>query len=359
MPLSHLAVSFVLGCLVVVLGRGWSTWLLPHDWWFGAAWLLWSWTAALVIHVTGHVAAARWSGRGTYRCVLWIFGDSPADYRLPETSPREVLVAVSGPLANVFACALAAILWWIDGSSLRWPGIAWLALGAASAVVGIVNLLPGLPLDGGRIVTALLLYLHGGSPGVVRLALALGRLMALVLLTLAVLVLQVEVRAAVPGLWLGWLGWTLGVSLRSERRRLAVALSGAARPVASLVGVQARVEAAKPISQVAELFLGPERGPVALVSDGEAVVGVLLTERLVRALRHDGQRTVADVMVPLDRLPHVGAQEPASVALQLLLESGLPAVVVIEGQRVIGALTQRAVERISGSTTAAGRRVPE
>jgi len=345
LPLTHLAVSFAVAVLIVMIGWRWSPWFFPADWRLGVAWLVGSWVAALIIHVTGHIVAARWSGRGAYRSILWIFGDSPDEYQLPEISAREALVAIAGPLANMVGCGVAAMLWWIGGASPHWPGIAWMGLGAASVVVGTVNTLPGLPLDGGRIVTALLLYLHGGSSGTVRLAIALGRLMALLLLVQAVLLLQVEARAAVLGLWLGWLGWTLGTSLRWERRRLMVASAGRTLPVASLLGAQHRVGTGRPIGQVAEALLGAERRPVALVTNGDVVVGVLLAERLLPALRRDAEVTVADVMMPIERVPKVGADEPASVALELLLGSSLPAVAVSDGQRVIGVLTPSTIER--------------
>lgn len=348
-PLLHVLVSLGMGSLVTAAGREFQPQALPGPWWLISCWLVISWAVALAVHVAGHVAAARLAGNDAYRCAIWVFGDAPDGYRPPLPPSQEAAVALAGPMASLLLGGLAAILWlWAGASSFSpLPGLAVLGLAVASLMLGLVNLLPGQPLDGGRILTSLLLYLHGGSSGAWKVTLAFGRLMALFLLGLALMLLQAHPAAAIPGLWLGWLGWSLGRALRWEHLRLTAATVGKTRPAASLVGMQARVQADQPIGEIAEALLAADRSPLALVLDGDAVVGVLAADQLGPALRRRSAEPARRVMVPIERLPQVSGQEPAVSAFELLMDSGAPAVVVTEGQRVIGAIAQGSLSRLS------------
>ncbi len=345
-PVVHLLLSLGAAGLIGSLGQAYQPQSFPVAWWLVAVWLGICWVTALATHLVGHVVAARSIGEVPYRCVLWVFGDTPDGYRLPRAPGPESVIALGGPVANIVLGATVAALWWSDYGAWKAMGTAWLSLSVASFTLGLVNLLPGQPLDGGRILTALLLYLHGASSKVPRLILALGRLMALFLLGLAIMLLQVEVRAAILGLWLGWLGWSLGRALRWEGLRLMTATIGRAKPASSLIGMQTRVQADQPISAIAETLLASDRSPLALVLDGDAVIGVLVTDQLIPLLRRRICGSVRRVMVPIERLPQVSGQEPAVSAFELLLDSGAPAVLVTEGQRVIGALALGSLSKL-------------
>ncbi len=345
-PVVHLLLSLGAAGLIGSLGQAYGPHSFPATWWLVAVGLVLSWAMALVAHLLGHIVAARVIGDEPYRCMLWVFGDTPDGYRLPRAPGPESVVALGGPLANIVLGATAAVLWWSGHGAWGPTGTAWLSLSAASFTLGLVNLLPGQPLDGGRILTALLLYLHDASSGVPRLILALGRLMALFLLGLAIMVLQVETRATILGLWLGWLGWSLGRALRWEHLRLMTATVGRTKPAGSLIGVQARVQASQPIGEVAESLLVADRSPLALVLDGDAVVGVLAADQLGPALRRRSAEPARRVMVPVERLPQVSGQEPVVCAFELLLDSGAPAILVTEGQRIIGALALGSLSKL-------------
>jgi Zn-dependent protease len=344
--LLHVLLSLGMAGLVTAAGREFQPQALPGPWWLISCWLVISWAVALAVHIAGHVATARLTGNDAYRCAIWVFGDAPDGYRLPLPLAQETAVALSGPMASLLLGWLAAILWLWAGASSFSLGSPLLGLAVASLMLGLVNLLPGQPLDGGRILTSLLLYLHGDSSGAWKATLVCGRLMALFLLGLALMLLQAHPAAAIPGLWLGWLGWSLGRALRWEGLRLMTATVGRTKPASSLIGVQARVQADQPISEIAEALLAADRSPLALVLDGDAVVGVLAADQLGPALRRRSAESARRVMVPVERLPQVSGQEPAVSAFELLMDSGAPAIVVTEGQRVIGALALGSLSKL-------------
>jgi Zn-dependent protease/CBS domain-containing protein len=108
---------------------------------------------SVLAHEIGHVAVARWAGVPVHRVVLtWLAGHSALDHD-PATAPRMAGVAAAGPAVNLL---LAGVGWVIadrsSGGTVLWvlaAGLTWI-----NAVVGAYNLLPGLPLDGGQVLRA-------------------------------------------------------------------------------------------------------------------------------------------------------------------------------------------------------------
>ena len=110
---------------------------------------------SVLLHEIAHCAVARAFGVPVQRVILtWLAGHSALE-REPNTPKRMVLVAVAGPIVNL---ALGALAWFgarqLPVDSVGWvltAGLAW-----TNGLVGLYNLLPGLPLDGGQILRALI-----------------------------------------------------------------------------------------------------------------------------------------------------------------------------------------------------------
>lgn len=108
---------------------------------------------SVLAHEIGHCVAARLLGVPVERVVLtWLAGHSMFE-REPATPPRMIAVAVAGPVVNL----LIAVAAWIGYRQLEPATVAWLltaGLAWTNALVGVYNLLPGLPLDGGQVLRA-------------------------------------------------------------------------------------------------------------------------------------------------------------------------------------------------------------
>jgi Zn-dependent protease len=121
--------------------------------------------ACVLVHELAHALVARTVGVPTTEIRLFVFGG-------------EALVAMAGPLASVTLAGLLALAGW-DLAGPAGDLLAWLSMG--NLVVAAFNLLPGFPLDGGRVARALVWRLTGRRLLATRVAALLGRVLAAVL----------------------------------------------------------------------------------------------------------------------------------------------------------------------------------
>ncbi|MEU6562739.1 site-2 protease family protein [Nocardia nova] len=174
----------------------------------------------LVAHELAHSIVARRHGVRVERIVLWMLGGTSELRDEPRDAGADFRIAIAGPatsfvLGIVFAAATAA-------ADAVWPGsavtaaLAWLAV--MNIVLALFNLLPAAPLDGGRVLRAIVWWRTGDRLRAATMAARSGRLLGTVLVVLGAL--DVIVFRRLGGLWLILLGWFLQTAANSE---LAVA----------------------------------------------------------------------------------------------------------------------------------------
>lgn len=136
--------------------------------------------AALCFHEAGHVAVATYLGFTVSKIEFFPFGGQASIEGLNGENPgRETAVALAGPVASLF---LAGLIYIMKGN-LEKPGLTFFLY--CNLLVGIINLLPALPLDGGRVLTALF-STKNGIYRATTLGARLGQLTALVLAALGI-----------------------------------------------------------------------------------------------------------------------------------------------------------------------------
>lgn len=149
----------------------WTFWLLPlfillssggMQAGFATLGLVFGIFGCVVLHELGHAMAARYFGIGTRDISLYPIGGVARLNSIPRKPSQELVIAVAGPLVNVaIAAALFATLMVFDGLSALWSvklwGISFLpSLMMANLAMVVFNMLPAFPMDGGRVLRALL-----------------------------------------------------------------------------------------------------------------------------------------------------------------------------------------------------------
>lgn len=316
-------------------------------------------------HELGHAIVARRRQVPTDSVVVYFLG-AAASPDLTTTRPRdEVAIALAGPLVSIgigiglLAIAGLAALLGDDGPAVVVGRVAFV-VGALDVALGIINLIPAFPLDGGRVVRGLAWARSGDARAGLRTAARVGRFVGLFLAGLgiaAILLAGLLPLDPIDGLMVALCGWFLTsaartVGHRAELDRLLDDLN---------VGdVMDRDVAGIPPGLTIDTFAGQVldgSASMALpVTRGEELLGVIGASQLRRVRRDRWATTRAeDVMLALPALLVVSPETTVRAALVGLGRAGIDALPVMEGGTLAGLLTRRAVAAaIRGRADAAG-----
>lgn len=219
---AHWSALATVGLFTVVLGRWLSSahgssaevWVCAVA---GAVGL----SAALLAHEMAHTIVARGHDMHVERVVLWLLGGVSELREEPPNPKADLRIALAGPLTSAALGAVllgaAALLGRVVPAPVR-DVLAWLAI--MNLVLAVFNLLPGAPLDGGRVLRAVLWHRGGDQFRATVIAARAGRVLgfALVVAGLA----EIVVLGDLSGLWLAMLGWFLSTAARVELTRAGV-----------------------------------------------------------------------------------------------------------------------------------------
>lgn len=317
--------------------------------------------ASILLHELAHAVVGRRLGVEIRRITLFVFGGMAHMEGEPRTWQAELGMAIAGPLASLGLGVLFLILAQViagpipvdpedPARSLAQVGpvatlLLW--LGPVNIILGLFNLVPGFPLDGGRVLRAVLWGLTGDLTRSTLLAATVGQAFSWVLIGLGfamMLGLRVPVfgSGALGGLWLALIGWFLGNAARQSWQGRLIEDRLGVLPVSRVMHHDFRVVA--PDLSVLELvdegFLALSYRAYPVVANGE-LRGLVSLEDVRRLGRDQWAETrVADIMTPLDRLHAVGPADFASRALKLLAEQGFNQLPVVDRGRIRGVVTR-------------------
>lgn len=312
--------------------------------------------ASLLAHELAHAVVAVRRGLHVEGITLWLLG-GVARLRGSADSPgAEALIAGIGPLTSlVLAAPCLAVGVALDAAGtvpLLAAAAEW--LGRVNLIIGLFNLLPGVPLDGGRLARALIWRVTGDELRATVWATFLGRLLGYGLVVLGCL--ELFVGFDIGGLWFIVLGIFLVVAAGAERRQAELAASMRGVLVAEAMSTELpRIPGGVTVDVLEGAVGGKAEAPATwVVVDPEgSVVGVLGAER-IRAVSPSSRRTVrvGELATPIAELAETSPGEPLLDLLERLPDEAELRAVVRSGGELVGLLTPAgvalAVERASG-----------
>ena len=294
---------------------------------------------SLLLHELGHALQARREGMEIEGITLWLFG-GVASFRGTFPGPgAEFRIAAAGPLVTlVLGGALAGFAALAELPETAEGVTFWLAYINLSLLV--FNLLPALPLDGGRILRSALWRVRGDPTWATRIAAEAGRATGMLLIAAGVVLFLLG--GMFGGAWIAFLGWFVLSAAGSEARH-----AEARRAISGLRVRDLMVPdpAAVPLDETLAQFMAGhgEEGRFTSypVLDGSRVVGLLPTRTVLETPRADWDRLrVGDRMLGLEQAPRLAPEDDLYAALSRLSEAGVNRGLVLDGDdRLAGSLS--------------------
>jgi Zn-dependent protease len=301
---------------------------------------------SVLLHEFGHALMARWYHLSVGGITLFALGGAAEVADAPPEPVRDLLIAVSGPAANLALALVGGVVWWTVGS--RPIAVLALHLALTNAVMVVFNLLPGSPLDGGRVLWAVMTFLTDDELFAARAAALAGRVCGWALVVSGLLY-TAGASDLLNGTWMALIGYFLTRSAALSYRRFVVQrlLSGVL--VADLMQRAFRAVAPDlPLDQfVGHYVLGQIDQGFPVLSRPEAdapqpLLGMITVRNLRRFQLKEWSLThVGEAMTPMHRLLALPPEMPAGEAFRTLLESGEEQLPVTDGATFLGVLRQR------------------
>jgi Zn-dependent protease len=303
---------------------------------------------SVLAHELAHSLVARLRGLPVKSITLFVFGGVSNIEREPQSAVVEFQMAFIGPLTSLAIGGVMALAMFAS-AALGWPALLTAVLmyvGLANLALGVFNLIPGFPMDGGRVLRAIIWRLTGSLRKATQWAASVGQAIAFLMIFVGIWLFFSG--DWVDGVWIGLIGLFILQAAQAEytQVRLEATMAGAT--------VQQFMTSSPPlatpdllIEQVVDEYLlrtGQRTIPV-VERDNNQLVGVV-SLRDIRQIPRDrwDSTTVGQIMTPRSQLKTVQPDQPMSEALNTMTQARVGQLPVLSrDDRVIGMLDLTAV----------------
>lgn len=316
--------------------------------------------SSILLHELSHALVARAFGIEVRRITLFLFGGMAHMEREADSPKAEFFVALVGPVTSALLGALAL-----------WLGLAWAGPGAAQALaaedlgalaealrgvgpvpilllwlgpinlmLALFNLVPGFPLDGGRVLRSILWATSKDLEKATRWAAGAGRAVALALMAWGLF--NLFQGALGSGLWLILIGWFLNNSARQSYQQLLLRQQLETVPLERVMRTRLlRVDPSLTLDRfVHDCVMRSDQQAFPVEHDGRLLGIVRLADVRQLPVSEWSSATVSEVMKPIDQLPSLPPDARAEQALDELSRRDLDQLPVVERERFVGLVSR-------------------
>ena len=301
--------------------------------------------AALLAHEMSHALMARSHGLATRSITLFALGGVASIETEPKDPKTEFWVGIIGPIASAVIGAVSlALAWlggWQPGATPETPGSAMLVwLGYINLMLAVFNLVPGFPLDGGRILRSIIWGAIKDGVKATRIAARVGQAVALCFIAIGIL--RFFGGEGFGGLWIAFIGWFLltAASASMVQTQLTADLSGV-RVSDIMTRDCAVVDGRSNLQTFVDEYLLRSGQRCFIVQRDNEIVG-LITPHEIKAVER--QRwpyiTVLDVMRPIDDIHMVTPATPVVDALETMGRDDVNQLPVVSDHHLQGVISR-------------------
>jgi Zn-dependent protease/CBS domain-containing protein len=299
---------------------------------------------SVLVHELAHSLVARARGLPVSSITLFIFGGVSNLEREPTTAGMEFQVAVVGPVTSLI---IGAICWEIglalpQGTPVR---AVLVYLGITNVLLGIFNLIPGFPLDGGRVLRSIIWGATGSLRTATRWTAGVGQVFAFLFIFVGIWLFFAG--NFVGGIWIGFIGWFLLDAARSANNQVMLESVFRGVTVGQLMTpIPITVDPDASIGYLVHDLMVPYALRATPVVQNGKLVG-LITLHETRHVPRDRWLTtpVREAMIPLDRLHVVRPDQSLNEVLPLIAGRDVNQLPVVQDGQLVGMLSRDKILR--------------
>ena len=302
--------------------------------------------ASVLVHELAHSLVARARGLPVHTIVLYLFGGVSNLEQEPKSPGDEFLVSIVGPLSSlligVLGVAIAQPLFHVN----HIVAIVIEYLGVMNLFLGVTNLLPGFPLDGGRVLRAIVWGITGDQRMGTRVAAGAGQIIAYLIIFYGIL--QVFSGNLFGGIWLGFIGWFLLNAAQSSNAQEAMGTVFRGVKVSQVMSPPLpTMEANRTIQQLVDEMVFPHGLRTVLITRQGQLAGQVTLSAIQRIPRDRwDQTTIGEILVPLDQTSELKPDQNLLDVLPNLSAHAADHLPVVDADgHLIGVLDRDAVVR--------------
>jgi Zn-dependent protease/CBS domain-containing protein len=316
----------------------WYPDLLPVTYWtmgvVGALGLF----ASIVAHEFCHSLVARKFGMPMKGITLFIFGGVAEMGDEPPTARAEFMMAIAGPLSSLAIGGCCYLVYRL-GLQSHWPTPVYAVtyyLFYINCILAAFNLLPAFPLDGGRVLRAILWGAKGNMRWATRVSSSIGSVFGIGLLVLGVF--QFINGNVIGGVWMFLIGLFLRNAAQTSYQQLLVRKALEGEPVRRFMNANpVTVQDSLTVAQLVDDYIYKYHYKMFPVMAGEKLAGCITTRQVKEIPREAWDReTIRDAAGPCSPENTISPGTDAIKALAMMTQSGVSRLMVVENGRLVG-----------------------
>lgn len=307
--------------------------------------------AGLITHELAHSLVARAHSIPVKRITLFALGGMAQIEKEATDAKTEFWIAIVGPITSMVLGFILLLLarsagWTPRGEPATAVTAVLVWLGYINISLGVFNLVPGFPLDGGRVLRAIVWWSTGSAEKAMRVAVTSGRVIGVLLILYGLL--RFFGGAGFGGLWLAFIGWFLyeaagATYLQFEMTSLLPDLR--ARDLMSRDCPEIDANASVRDFVEEQLLRSPQR--CFVVTEGERMTGLVTDQEVKTAERSRWPVTrVREIMRPFDKVHAVGPDTPVAKAMEVMAREDLNQIPVVSDHHFEGMISRGNILRV-------------
>ncbi len=289
-------------------------------------------------HELTHSLVAKRQGEEVRSITLFILGGVAELKGEPESPSREFSMAFVGPLSSM----IIAVFFWSISALVRDISLPLWALtrylGLINLIIGIFNLIPGFPMDGGRVLRAIIWKITGNLRQSTRIASVTGQVMAFLFIMFGIVL--IFSRVFFNGLWMIFIGWFIhSAAVRGYKQVVVKDMLKDIRAKDLMNREFETISRDLPLQELIDEHILKMRQRAFLVFDRGQLYGIISLDDVKKVPKESWATTsVGEIMTPKERLETVLPEDDGTSVLAKLTAKDINQVPVVKGEIVEGML---------------------